>query len=304
MLFIFIALAGCTSAPKQGEKQNVPEVSGAEKEMREIENPRQTKSEEGVKIDSEIELEDKEKIEKVAVKEVSLIAKETSYYSDGMLDEYTVYIYKENSTEILKEEVYGNMDEIIERYVYKYQNGNLVKKVSLNPDGNYMSSRVYEYNDRNLLESEARYDENDIVQSVSKYVYDADNNKVRWNLYDGEGVLLAYNTYSYENNKNTGIDFYNPYGKLQKYTVIEYDDTFNKIKESFFLPNGKLENYINYEYEEGLLVSERSYRSQDALSKNIEYEYDGNGDIIKIYYYNQKQILTEIKERGYIHLVL
>ena len=263
-----------------------------------------TEAEEGVIVDRESKLDDKDKIEEAVIKEVSLIAKETSYYSDGMLDEYTIYHYKENSTEILKEEIYSSMDEMIECYVYTYQNGNLVKKASLSPDGNYRSSREYVYGDRNLLESESLFDENGLVQSVSKYVYDADNNKVKWDLYDGEGAMLAYNTYSYENNKNTWIDFYNPSGKLQKYTVIEYDSTLNKIKESFFHPNGKLENYITYEYEDGQLVLEKSCKAQGALTKNIEYEHDDNGNIIKIYYYNQKLILTEIKERGYIYLVL
>ncbi len=176
--------------------------------------------------------------------------------------------------------------------------------MNLDPGGNYKSSRLYVYNDRNYLESESRYDEKDEVQSVSKYEYDADNNKVKWNLYDGEEAMLAYNTYSYENNKISGIDFYNPSGKLQKYIEIEYDDTFNKIKESFFLTNGKLENYLNYEYEDGLLVSEKRYTAKGKLKKSIGYEYDSKGNIIKIYYYNQKQILTEIKEREYIHLVL
>ena len=303
-LFILILLAGCTSSPKKGEEQMTPVISGAEEEKQDIENHMQTEAEEGGIIDSESQLDDKEKIEEALYREVSLLTKETSYYSDGMLDEYTVYYYKENSTEILREEVYSSMEEKIECYVYTYQNGNLVKKVSLSPGGNYRSTRVYAYNDRNLLESESRYDENEQVQSISEYVYDADNNKVRWNLYDGEGALLAYNTYLYENSKNTGIDFFNPAGKLQKYTVIEYDNVFNKIRESFFLPNGKLENYITYEYEGGLLVSEKSYKSQGALTKRIEYEHDVNGNIIKIYYYNKKLILTEIKERGYIYLVL
>ncbi len=303
-LFIFILLAGCTSVPKKGEEQKVPAVSETEEETQEIKNPRQTEAEQGGINDPENELGDKEKIEEAVVKEVALIAKEISYYSDGMLDEYTVYFYKENSTEILKEEVYSNMDEIIERYVYKYQNGNIVKKGNLNPDGDYKSSKVYEYNDRNLLESESRYDENGKAQSVSKYEYDADNNKIKWSLYDGEGAMLAYNTYSYENNKNSGIDFYNPSGKLEKYTVVEYDGAFNKIKESFFLPNGKLENYINYEYEDGLLVSEKSFKAKGVLTKSIEHEYDDKGNIIKIHYYNQKQILTEINEREYIYLVL
>lgn len=239
-LFIFILLAGCTSVPKKGEEQRVPAVSGAEEETQKIENPRQTEAVQGGIVDRKSELEDKEKIEEVDVKELSLIAKEISCYSDGMLDEYTVYFYKENSTEILKEEVCSNIDEIIESYVYKYKNGNLIKKVSLNSDGNYRSSRVYVYNDRNLLESESRNDENDKVQSVSKYEYDAVNNKVKWNLYDGEGAMLAYNTYSYENNKNTRIDFYNPSGKLQKYTIIEYDGTFNKTRKVFFSPMANL----------------------------------------------------------------
>ncbi|KKL45888.1 hypothetical protein LCGC14_2351130 [marine sediment metagenome] len=190
-LFIFILLAGCTSVPKKGEEQKVPAVSETEEETQEIKNPRQTEAEQGGINDPENELGDKEKIEEAVVKEVALIAKEISYYSDGMLDEYTVYFYKENSTEILKEEVYSNMDEIIERYVYKYQNGNIVKKGNLNPDGDYKSSKVYEYNDRNLLESESRYDENGKAQSVSKYEYDADNNKIKWSLYDaGRGQCL------------------------------------------------------------------------------------------------------------------
>ncbi len=96
-MFIVFLLAGCTSAPKKGEEQKVPAVSEAEEETQEIENPRQTEVEQGGRNDREKELEDKENIEEIAVKEVSLIAKEISYYSDGMLDEYTVYFIKKTA---------------------------------------------------------------------------------------------------------------------------------------------------------------------------------------------------------------
>jgi hypothetical protein len=301
-MFVFFLIAGCTGVPKKDSEDKAPKVSDTKEEPKETEN--QLRPEQGELTHQNIEIEDREKNEEEEIKAVSLITKEISYYADGVLDEYIVYTYRENSTEILKEEVYTDEDSIIGSVVYKYQNGNLVEKVNLNWDGNLRSYRVYAYNDKGQLVTESLFDENERVQSVSEYDYDSGNNKVKWRLYDGDGAMLAYNTYSYENDKNSKIDFYNPSGKLQKYIVIEYDESFNKVKESFFHPDGKLENYTDFEYRGGLLVSEKSYKAKGSLTNSIDYEYDDNGNIIKMQYFNHKQELTEIKEMEYVQRIL
>ena len=115
LLFITLLLFGCTSVPKKGTEESDGAVSKVE-----------------IEADEKKALETEKKEEQVILEELTLFSKEYSYYADGLLDNYTMFTYRENSTELLKEEL---------------------------------------YNDRNFLKSESSFDGEGNFQTVSKYEY-------------------------------------------------------------------------------------------------------------------------------------
>ncbi len=290
LLFIMLLLFGCMSAPKKDTEESTQAVSKGETEVKEAEEekPQTAKKEEEQKIQ-----------EKVIPEELALLSKEYSYYADGLLEKYTVFTYKENSAELIKEELYNNLDELIQTISYKFSNELVSMKESYNSEGIIKSYRIYTYNDMNLIESESRFDEQDSIQSASKYEYNNAGNRIKWSIHDGTGALLAYNTYLYQDNANIRIDFFNPSGKLKKYSTIEYDANNNKIKESFYLPNKKLQNYTMYFYKNNLLITESSFEIPEKHTHSVSYEYDQNGNIIRINYSDKNKIIVEMKKREY-----
>ncbi len=282
LLFVALLLFGCTSVPKKGDGESAEAVSKAEIET--VEEKGQVIQEEAIP-------------EKLA-----LLTREYSYYGDGLLDTYIVFTYSEDTAELLKEEFYNNLNELTQTVSYEYNNGSVFQKVTHDPKGKRNFYRVYSYNDRSLLESESRFDGEDNLQTVSEYEYDDSGNRMKWSLYDGSGAMLAFNTYLYEGKKNIRIDFFNPSGMLEKYSVIEYDADSNKVKESLYLSSNKLENFTLYTYEDNMLILESSFKGTEKHIRSASYEHDQDGSMVRIKYLNKQKKIIEIKEREYMYI--
>ena len=160
--------------------------------------------------------------------------------------------------------------------------------------------REYFYKD-GLVISNTLYTKNDIKQNESRYEYDVQGNKIKWSLYDGSGVLLAYTTYEYSNGRNTKIEIYSPSDLLEKYSEIEYGTHSLRIRESFYKPDKKLEKYILYEYEDGALKSEKHLTESENLIRRVNYDHDRMGNTIEIRYFDSRDNLKEVIRREYIY---
>ena len=117
LLFITLLLFGCTSVSKKGTEESDGAVSKVEIEAEEKKTPETEKKE-----------------EQVILEELTLFLKEYSYYADGLLDNYTMFTYRENSTELLKEDLYND--------------SNFLKSESIfDGEGNFQTVSKYEYGD-------------------------------------------------------------------------------------------------------------------------------------------------------------
>ncbi|MGC9313775.1 MAG: hypothetical protein ACP5IA_13895, partial [Sediminispirochaetaceae bacterium] len=101
------------------------------------------------------------------VEEVQLVSRELSYYPDGVLASYRVYTYADEGIQKLEETLYNSDDELLERLVYKYEDGNYRSKQTYeglgellqtyDGNGELQNYHTFEYNDAGLLTEDVLY---------------------------------------------------------------------------------------------------------------------------------------------------
>jgi len=232
------------------------------------------------------------------MEKVTLLLKETSYYPDGRLDSYTLFFYQDGSDRLMREELFTAGDMLFEKTLYEYE-GNLLKcKKNYDAEGALKYKRIFTY-DGDLLLTSSLIDRTGTVQNSSRFEYDSQGNKVSWKVYNSSDVMLAYTTYEYSNGKNVKISIYSPSGELEGYSILDYNQLNEKVRESFFLDNGTLEKYTIFSYEKGLLISERYFGADDRCVREVLYEYDEMGNLIRLKHLDSKSRVKEIKEMEY-----
>ena len=263
-LFIVIALTvalfiyGCAGAPEE-VKEPEPEPK---KEEVEEEKPQFKEVEETVQM----------------------VKRESSYYPDGVLDQYRVYTYKESGMNLLEEVLYNSEDEVEERVEYEYRDDEKISKTTYDSNGNVVSVHKYSYDENGNLVEDALYNQNDELQSISRYEYGEKGRKVKWSVYDSSESLLAYTEYIYENGKNTKIENYSPGGTMEDYFLIEYNSGGKKVKETWYDSSDEVQEYREYSYENGNLVKEVVKRGNDSIKRIIEYNNNEKGNPTKVVY--------------------
>jgi len=94
--------------------------------------------------------------------------------------------------------------------------------------------------------------------------------------YDGEGLLISET--EIRDSQTTG------------YSVCEYDDAGNMIREIWYSPEGTENNWFSYEYDNlGEVIRKYLYAGDECLYWN-EYTYDEYGNLISDYSYHSDEL--------------
>lgn len=155
---------------------------------------------------------------------VTVVAKETVYYSDG---------------------------SIRSRKEYEYDSaGNQVEYISYDADGSFWYRREYEYDSAGNQVKSITYDADDSIVWRYEYEYDNAGNLMRWTEYDADGSFWYGNEYEYDSagNKVKIIMHYNEDGTTRWYEY-EYDSVGNQVKWAYYDTDGSIEWWEEYEYD-------------------------------------------------------
>ncbi|MFW6343659.1 MAG: hypothetical protein ACOC2B_02850 [Sediminispirochaetaceae bacterium] len=233
---------------------------------------------------------------------VQVVARESAYYPDGVLDEYRVFTYKDSSAEVQKEELFSSSDELQEKIEYTYEEEWCTEKTAYGEDGEKRRTHVYSYDEQGNLVEDALYDSDDNLQSVSRYEYNKNGERTKWSIFDIGDSLLAYTEYTYEDGKNTGIENFSPNGNMEDYFILEYDGEGRLEKETWYDSSGKVEEYTTFEYEDGAPVMEVVHRGNDSIKRKIRYNNNSHGNPESVVYMDggdnvQERVAFEYTER-------
>lgn len=294
LLIIFSALtllfAGCVTPPEETAEKE--EAAAAEAEPEPAPEPEEETSAEPEEI----------------VRTVDLLTKESSYFADGVLDEYTSYVYEEEGEKLITKEIYSDDGSLIEKRVFTYGNGLPVKEEVFNESGELQTYYVYEYDDSGKLISEASYDSEDELQLKSIYEYNSEGEKVKWSIYSGSEALFSYTEYSYEDGQFVRAETYTPGGELDVYFENDYNDAGNMTKSTQYDADGDVLEFRTYEYKNGSMVREIIHRANGSVQRTVEYSNDERGNPLEIIYKNasgkvQERLTREYMQREYIEYI-
>lgn len=178
--------------------------------------------------------------------------------------------------------IIDNSGKQVTAYTYNDNNQMLEKKITHN--GNFVNNIVYEYNEENqLVKKTNTYKEE--VPVITTYTYDDEGYKIKeeWSKEDGGNGIKNYeydehgNLIMFEEINYTEDIIDDEYYKSEK----TYDEKNRLIKEESLESHGLIVN-TEYIYKNDLLMEIK--HTQHGWETSEKYEYNKNGDVIKINY--------------------
>lgn len=238
------------------------------------------------------------KKEPVTVTEtVYLVAEESSFFSDGVLDERKEYRYREEGTELLESILYDARGNVVERSTAEWEKGLMVSLSTINAAGDLLSVHRYQY-DQGNMSADLLFNEKEELQTRLEWEYDDRGRKTRWNIYNGGGALLAYTLYRYEGDTPVRIENYSPAGDLEELFVTEYENGL-PVKTTRYDADDNVDSYTTMRYESGVLVEELVHRASGAVRRKTVYENDAEGNPVKLIHLDSSNNVLETVTRTY-----
>lgn len=252
-----------------------------------------TSAPETADVKTEKKMDNPVKVEKVEtiIVDVYLVSSETLSASDGIIDGYIEYNYDEMGTLLEKKEY--DTDKILLNTMVNEVSGNKIVRTQWF-SGEEMTPGMYimrEYSGMDLVK-ETSYDNKDVAQSISSYVYDNNGLVNKWTVSSGDNAPMMVTEYENSNGLRNKASFMTPLGESEGYIVYTWVD--GKIEtEKTYSEDDKLEKAIEYEYNMGNLVKENHYK-KTVIDHTIEFDLDENGNAMtKKYFYRSGNLKSQ-----------
>jgi YD repeat-containing protein len=216
-----------------------------------------------------------------AVAKVPVLVKETSFYPDGLVDEYVAYKLDATDKNVVEKATFDPArPDPVERAVPEYKDGRLVAESIYDSDSKLRSRRDLGYDASGRLVSERVLDANGKVTSSSAYAYDGQGRKAEWRVLDSSGGIKAVSAYSYDRGALVGVAMKDSGGRLSGSIKMEYADGL-LAKRSYLGPDGALQKYESYSYAGGRVTELENRRADASLASKATYEYGPIGELVK-----------------------
>jgi hypothetical protein len=238
--------------------------------------------------------------QRTVVTKVPVLVKETSYYSDGLVDEYITYKLDDTKKNVVEKATFDpSRPDPVERVVTEYGEGRPTAESIYDSDAKLRSRRELGYDFSGRLISERMLDANGKAQSSSAYAYDAEGRKTEWKALDGSGAVKAISSYTYGGKDLTGVAIKDSGGTLSGTIKLDYADGA-LAKRSYFGADGTLQKYEAYLYEGGRLAALENRRADGSLASRVAYEYGSSGELAKASEYDSSGALKGYTTYEYV----
>lgn len=219
--------------------------------------------------------------ERIVVTKVPVLVKETSSYSDGLVDEYIVYKLDGAKKAVVEKDKFdASRTDPIERMVLEYKDGRESAETVYEADGKLRSRRELGYDAAGLLLMERQLDAQGKALSASAYRYDDKGRKTEWRVLDGSGAVKAVSSYSYGKDGQSGVEMQDSGGAVTGGIRLDYADG-KLAKRSYFGADKALQKYEAYAYAGGRISSVETRRADGSLVAKVAYEYGKLGELVK-----------------------
>jgi len=223
----------------------------------------------------------KQRKERTVTVQVPVLVKETSYFADGLVDEYAIYKYDASLLVLLEKDSYdGSRPDPIERVVAEVESGRAKAESTYGADGKLRLRREMTWDQGGRLLSERTLDQKGSVQSSSAYAYDAAGNRLEWKAFDGQGLLRAVTGYEYREGRLVLVDMKDGAGKRTGSIAVEYDAAGLVAKRLYKAADGKLQKYEVPTYSAGRLMTLETRLADGSLVSRVAYTYGDLGQVL------------------------
>lgn len=218
----------------------------------------------------------------------------TDHYDEGALS--AALTYRDNTLDLLGKLVYRDNGELLETYVYEYdEKGNPLTFTGTDSGGNVFYSRVHAYDGKGQLSSYEDY-YNGQLSYWESYGYDEDGLRDSFSAGDGDGNL--YQEFRYTNVMENG--------KLRAIITLKDGEYWHTIA---YNENGDPVTevqYTGYEYQEVSRTQYtytetgkplgRSHTNKDGKETyRVEYEYDELDQLVEIRKLSDGQLAQQLQ---------
>ena len=225
--------------------------------------------------------------------------KQSIYFADGSLDEYTTSQWDSGFIRIDKQARHSASGAMLEQvdFAYNDDKGNFVTtKITRDVESRLKNRVVFQYNQQGNLIRESLTDNKGKIVSTYEYAYDNSGNRVSRIIKNRAGDKLAETTYTYDNQKRMATsqtrDFMESAISSTRYS---YNAQGNLIKQEVLGSDGKPTAVINAIWQDGREMSNEMVASDGSRQMRIINEYGEVGELVKKtienYQGNSKQIM-------------
>jgi len=219
--------------------------------------------------------------ERTVVVKVPVLVKESSFYSDGLPDAYSVLKLDADMKNLVERDNYdASRADPVQRLVFEYKDGRLAAETVYESDGRIRSRRDLSYSAAGLIVKEAMTDAKGKLQSSSAYAYDASGRKTEWRVLDGSGTVKATSTYTYGPSGLTAVTMKDLGGKVTGTIKLEYQ-AGRLAKRSYFGADSALQKFESYAYSGDLLEAVEYHRADGSLASKTANSYGPMGELAK-----------------------
>lgn len=314
----FVLMVGCSSV--QENKTNETETSSLVGETNEIETSYQENSTtKPPYLLNTIKVFDSNDViirsEKYEYDDKGNILKQTIYDADNHAKEWYAYSYDDNSNIIKEESFYLNEDGTseIKCYESEYNEKNQKTYETFSIDGSILGKTKFDLYDSNgnIIKKSSL---NPLVESSTEiiswtiYDYDIDGLCIKETHYNKTGEVSSetINSKTDMGYSSTYID-YNDDGSINRKTENTYNSNEDLVDYVFSDENGNVLNeyHCKYEYNNNNQITFEEIVisiAGDVSTSTSHYEYDDNGNLIKLNTYDTDGQLINYKIFDYIQI--
>ena len=217
--------------------------------------------------------------------QVPFEVKQSVFFSDGSLDEYTTFDWDAGYVHKINEKRFSASGAMLEQVEYAYNDakGFMTTKLTRDVEERLKNRVVYQYSPQDLLLRESLVDNKGKVVSTYEYSYDARGNRISRVIKNRAGDRLAETIYTFDASGKMVTSETKDSGETTiSSTRYTYDGQGNLVGQQVYGGDGQPTTRINAVWQNGLEVRNEMASAVDGtLQLRITNEYGQERELTK-----------------------
>ena len=231
------------------------------------------------------------------------LLKETRYFQDGSVNDYTVLSYHEETGRLLTKKTFDSFDNPKEEIYYLYPEEGVERRETRDQGGKILFYEVLRYDEEGRLLSKESTTSQGSFKLSSRYDYDEGGNRILLTVTGSPGAVLSKIAYTFQKDLKVQGVLRGEDGELWNTFVYEYDDQNRLVREVTLNRKGEREKEVIHIYREDFRVIEEHRDGMGVLDHRFRFENDDKGSPVLITMEGSDGAVLATRERSYFYTV-